>query len=92
MSGLNYISGIYANFFIPISFRTTTVSLKQDVRVSAEPQPCVSPALCQDHADLPECAELDDELDCPGELAESSGAFIIFGCPTALASYALLNR
>lgn len=29
----------------------------------------MSPALCQGHADLPECAETDDELDCPGELA-----------------------
>lgn len=69
---------------IPISFRATTVSLKQDVRVAAEPQPCVSPALCQDHADLPECAELDDELDCPGEPAESSGAFTVFVCPPRL--------
>ena len=53
------------------------MSLKQDVRVATKPQPCVSPALCQGLADLSECAEEDDELDCPGELAdeyaESSG-------------------
>lgn len=47
----------------------TTISLKQDVRTATEPQPCVIPALCQGHADLSECAEVDDELDCPGEPA-----------------------
>jgi hypothetical protein len=53
---------------------------KQDARVATMPQPCVSPALCQGHADLPECADIDfdDELDCPEEPAadfdaESSG-------------------
>ena len=53
--------------------------LQQDARVATKPQPCVSPAMCQGHAYLPECADIDDdELDCPGELAadfdaESSG-------------------
>ena len=51
--------------------------LKQDVRIATKPQPCISPTLCQGLADLAECAEEDDELDCPGELAdecaESSG-------------------
>ena len=54
--------------------------------MATEPQPCVSPALCQGHADLPECAKYDDELDCPGEPAadgkdveaESSGMLTIF--------------
>ena len=57
------------------------MSLKQDVRVAARPQPCISPAFFQGLADLPECAEEDDELDCPGELAdeyaESSGVLNI---------------
>ena len=44
--------------------------LKQDVRVATKPQQCISPALCQGLADLSECAEEDDELDCPGELAD----------------------
>ena len=56
--------------------------------MATKPQPCVSPALCQGHADLPECAEYDDELDCPGEPAEdgedaepeSSGMSAIFAC------------
>ena len=46
------------------------MSLKQDVRVAAKSQPCVSPALCQGLADLSECAKEDDGLDCPGELAD----------------------
>ena len=51
--------------------------------MATKPQPCASPALCQGHADLPECAEYDDELDCPGELAgdeyvESSGMLTTF--------------
>lgn len=50
--------------FIPFSIRTT-VSLKKDARAEAQPQACVSPALCQGHADLPECTE-------------SSGMLIIF--------------
>lgn len=61
--------------------------LKQDARVATKPQPCVSPALCQGHADLPECTDVDDdELDCPGELAadfdaESSGeSSALFHC------------
>ena len=53
------------------------MSLKQDVCIVTKPQPCISPALCQGLADLPECAEEDDKPDCPGELAdkcaESSG-------------------
>ena len=56
--------------------------------MATKPQPCVSPALCQGHADLPECAEYDDELDCPGEPAEdgedaepeSSSMSAIFAC------------
>jgi hypothetical protein len=57
--------------------------LKQDARIETQPQPCVSPALCQGHADLPECGEIDDELDCPGELAgdfdaESTSMLAIF--------------
>lgn len=43
--------------------------MEQDVRVKASPQPCVSPALCQGHADSSEYPEADDELDCAGELA-----------------------
>ena len=54
--------------------------------MATQPQPCVSPALCQGHADIPECAEYDDELDCPGEpaadgedvKAKSSGMSAIF--------------
>ena len=54
--------------------------------MATKPQPCVSPALCQGHADLPECAEYGEELDCPGEPAadgedveaESSGMLTIF--------------
>jgi len=69
----------------PFSFRTA-VSPKQDVRgfvVATKPQPCVSPALCQCHADLPEWAEYKDEFECPGELAgeeypESSGMLTTF--------------
>ena len=46
------------------------------------------PALCQGHADIPKCAEYDDELDCPGEPAvdgenveaKSSGMSAIFAC------------
>ena len=56
--------------------------------VATQPQPCVSPALCQGHADLP---EWDDELDCPGSPAsdleaESSGTFIILLAYTYLSS------
>ncbi|KAF9650875.1 hypothetical protein BDM02DRAFT_3127393 [Thelephora ganbajun] len=57
----------YSELMPHVVAHKTTVSLKQDVRVATKPQPCVSPALCQGHADLPECAEIDDELDCPGE-------------------------
>ena len=46
------------------------MSLRQDVGVATKPQPCISPALCQGLADLSECAEEDDELNCPGELAD----------------------
>ena len=79
---------------IPFSFRAT-ISLKQDVRVAIKPQPCVSPALCQGHADLPECAEFDDELDCPGEPAddfvEYSGMLPVLVC-IALASHHMFDE
>ena len=56
----------------------------------------MSPALCQGHADLPECAEYDDELDCPGEPAgdeyeESSGMSTTL-VPVALASHHMVGR
>lgn len=51
------------------------------VGVVTHPQPCMDPALCQGHADLPERADIDDELECPGEPAgdldtETPGMFI----------------
>ena len=78
---------------IPFSFRTA-ISLKQDVRVATKPEPCISPALCQDHADLPEHADIDDELDCPGEPAdeeypESSGMLTVL-VRNALASHSVV--
>ena len=51
--------------------------------VVTKPQPCMNPALCQGHADPPECAEHKDEFDCSGELAgeecfDSSGTLTTF--------------
>ena len=92
VSALNCISrNLYKP--IPFSFRAT-VLLKQDVRVATKPEPCVSPALCQDHADFPEHADIDDELDCPGEPAdeeypESSGMFTVL-VRNALASHSVV--
>ncbi|KAF9792924.1 hypothetical protein BJ322DRAFT_1032122 [Thelephora terrestris] len=61
----------YSELMPHVVAHKTMAMLRQDARVATTPQPCVSPALCQGHADLPECADIDfdDELDCPGEPA-----------------------
>jgi hypothetical protein len=73
--------------------------LKQDARVANKPQPCVSPALCQGHADLPECTDIDDdELDCPGEPAadfeaESSGkSSVLLHCGQPLILFSIADE
>jgi hypothetical protein len=61
-----------------VSFRTT-MSLRQDARVAAQPQPCVSPALCQGHADIPECTD-------------SLGTFIIFAHIVLISYFVVIDR